>query len=132
MDKLLLYTGKDLQDLTMDVWLQNKAQVLRPLAIKWFDQIKSCGHDVQDIFHDGYPIGCVDHAPFAYVNVFSAHVNVGFFYGADLADENGILEGNGKRMRHVKLKPGSEPEDHHISSLIEASYLDIKKRLDKC
>ena len=131
MKKLLLYTGKDIQDLTMDSWLKSKSQQLRPLAVKWFSEIKNCGNDVQDIFHDGYPIGCVNSAPFAYVNAFSSHVNVGFFYGADLFDKNGILEGNGKRMRHIKIKPGLKYDDAEIITLIEAAYIDIKKRLNE-
>ncbi len=129
MEKLLLYTGKDIQDLTMNSWLRGKAPELRPIATKWFDEIKNCGNDVQDIFHDGYPIGCVNNAPFAYVNAFSAHVNVGFFYGVDLFDKDGMLEGNGKRMRHIKIKPELKYDDAEIIGLIEAAYIDIKKRL---
>lgn len=131
MEKLLLYTGKDIQDLTMDTWLKSKSQELRPLAVKWFNEIKHCGNDVQDIFHDGYPIGCVNNAPFAYVNAFSYHVNVGFFYGVDLIDKNGILEGNGRRMRHVKIKPGQGYDEAEITNLIKAAYIDIKKRLNE-
>ena len=131
MEKLLLYTGKDIQNLTMDAWLKGKPPELRPLAVKWFDEIRSCGSDVQDIFHDGYPIGCVNNAPFAYVNAFSSHVNVGFFYGADLEDKNGMLEGNGKRMRHIKVKPGLSYDGAGIKNLIKAAYIDVKKRLNK-
>lgn len=129
MEPLLRYTGKDLQDLTMEQWLTDKAAELRPIAIEWFDEIKRCGTDVQDIFHDGYPMGCVESAPFAYVNVFTSHVNVGFFYGVDLPDKHQLLEGNGKRMRHIKLKPGMPIPSSEIRNLIHASYHDIKKRL---
>ncbi|MGB3468296.1 MAG: DUF1801 domain-containing protein [Cyclobacteriaceae bacterium] len=129
MEKLLLYTGKDLQDITMNDWLLSKAPDLRPLAVKYFNEIKKCGNDVQDIFHDGYPIGCVHSAPFAYVNAFKNHVNVGFFYGSDLYDKNGLLEGNGKRMRHIKIKPELIYDDKEIIALIEASYIDINERL---
>lgn len=131
MEKLLLYTDKDFQDLTMDIWLRSKTPALRPIAVKWFNEIKNCGNDVQDIFHDGYPIGCVNKAPFAYVNIFSSHVNVGFFYGADLDDKSGVLEGSGKRMRHIKLKPEVAYYDNEITNFIKAAYLDIKKRLDE-
>lgn len=129
MEKLLLYTGKDLQDLTMDEWLKGKEPTLRPIAVRWFNEIKSCGEDVEPIFHDGYPIGCVSHAPFAYVNAFTNHVNVGFFYGVDLDDKTGLLEGNGKRMRHVKIKPDLAYDEEEIVRLIKAAYLDIKRRL---
>lgn len=131
MENLLRYTGKDLQDLTMEQWLMDKSPELRPLAIEWMDEIKSCGADVQHIFHDGYPMGCVEHAPFAYVNVFTYHVNVGFFYGVDLPDKNKLLEGSGKRMRHIKLKPGTPIPAAEIRNLIKASYVDIKKRLSE-
>jgi len=129
LEKLLRYSGKDLQDLTMDAWLKDKTPALRSIATRWFDVIKNCGDDVQGIFHDGYPIACVENAPFAYVNAFSAHVNVGFFYGADLYDKSGILEGTGKRMRHIKIKPGLILDEREIKILIKTSYADIKRRL---
>lgn len=113
----------------MEDWLKKKAPELHPIATKWFDEIKKCGPDVQAIFHDGYPMGCIDKAPFAYVNIYSTHVNVGFFYGADLPDPIGLLEGTGKQGRHIKLRPGEERHDDEIEALIRASYVDIKQKL---
>ena len=57
------------------------------------------------------------------------HVNVGFFYGALLKDSAGILEGSGKRMRHVKLKLDSDLAAEDLRDLIDAAYADIKIRL---
>jgi hypothetical protein len=74
-------------------------------------------------------VACVADAPFGYVNVFTAHVNVGFFRGADLDDPSGLLEGGGKRMRHVKLKPGAHVAPAALSALIDAAYVDIKRQL---
>ena len=128
-NQLLRFTGKDIQNISFDAWLEKKPEILRPIASKWFTVIANCGGDVQSIFHDGYPMGCVDNAAFAYVNVFTAHVNVGFFYGAALPDKAKLLEGNGKRMRHIKLKPGTKYNEEAIASLIHASYVDIKQRL---
>ena len=99
MEKLLRYFGRDLQDIYLEDWLKQKPEALGPIAAKWFAIIKNCGKDVQDIFHDNYPIGCVENAPFAYVNVFKEPVNVGFFYGT------------GKLMRHVKLRPNLTHDD---------------------
>lgn len=56
-------------------------------------------------------------------------MNVGFFTGAMLQDPTGLLEGTGKRMRHVKLKPGREVSSDALNALIEAAYLDVKTRL---
>ena len=79
--------------------------------------------------HDGCPVACVEDVPFGYVNVFKAHVNVGFFFGAELQDTTGLLEGSGKRMRHAKLKPGSELDSSALIALIDAAYRDVKARL---
>ncbi len=128
-DKILKYTSKDLKDIDMSDWLVKKTVDLRPLAIKWFDAIKACGPDVQPIFHDGYPIGCVEHSPFAYVNVFTSHMNLGFFYGVDLIDQLGMLKGSGKRMRHIKIRADADLDEKEIRMLIQASYEDIKNRL---
>jgi hypothetical protein len=79
--------------------------------------------------HDGCPTACVGDAAFAYVNVFSAPANVGFFHGAELEDPSGLLEGNGKRMRHVKLRPGVALDPAALDALINVTYADIKQRL---
>ena len=91
--------------------------------------MRRCGADVRELIHDGCPVACVDDAAFGYVNAFKSHVNVGFFYGADLDDSAGLLEGSGKRMRHVKLQPGREPNAAALGDLIDAAYADIKARL---
>jgi hypothetical protein len=79
--------------------------------------------------HDGHPTACVADAAFAYVNVFKAHVNVGFFRGAELADPKGLLEGTGKFMRHVKLSPERGVDAAALKKLIETAYNDMRGRL---
>jgi hypothetical protein len=129
MKKLLRYTGKDLQNIKLESWLDHKPKELRLIALKWFTVIQNCGKDVQSIFHDGYPMGCIDHAPFAYVGIFKSHVNVGFFYGTELPDKANLMEGTGKRMRHIKLFPDLNYDDDAIETLINFAYADIKQRL---
>jgi hypothetical protein len=113
----------------VDVWLTEEPLELRSIAQHWFARMRACGDDVRELMHDGCPVACVEDAPFGYVNSFKNHVNVGFFNGAALDDPMRLLEGSGKRMRHVKLKPGAEPDAEALSSLIDASYADIKARL---
>jgi hypothetical protein len=91
--------------------------------------MRQCGDDVRELMHDGYATVCVEDAPFAYVGAFRAHVNVGFFHGARLSDPAGMLEGNGKSMRHVKLKPGCAVDEASLEALIRAGYQDIGERL---
>jgi hypothetical protein len=117
------------RDPAVDTWLTDGPVELRSIAQKWFVQMRQCGDDVRELMHDGCPVACVEDAPFGYVNSFRSHVNVGFFYGAGLEDPAGLLEGTGKRMRHVKLHPGHEFNAAALSDLIDAAYLDIRARL---
>ena len=91
--------------------------------------MRECGRDVRELMHDGCATACVGDAAFAYVGVFKKHVNVGFFQGAELGDPTGILEGTGKHMRHVKVKPGVAVDSAGLGALIGAAYADMKKRV---
>jgi hypothetical protein len=110
-------------------WFDEEPVDLRSVALKWFSRMRQCGRDVGELIHDGCPVACVEDAAFAYVNAFKSHVNVGFFHGADLDDPAGLLEGSGKRMRHVKLELGRELNEAALGDLIVAAYRDIKDRL---
>jgi hypothetical protein len=104
---------------------------LGDIARHWFDRMRACGDDVRELMHDGAPTACVSDAAFGYVNAFTSHVNVGFFYGAFLADPAGLLEGTGKRMRHVKLRPGADVNSIALGKLVEDAYSDLKIRLEE-
>lgn len=104
---------------------------LRGFALPWFEKMRGCGDDVREILHDGMPTACVGDAAFAYVNAFKAHVNVGFFQGASLEDPHRLLEGTGKRMRHVKLRWGEPLNQGALEALITAAYRDMRGRLSR-
>ena len=119
------------RDAAVDRWLSDDPADLRSIARLWFTQMRRCGADVRELMHDGCPVACVEDAPFGYVNTFKNHVNVGFFYGALLEDPAGLLEGSGKRMRHVKLEPNSPFDAQGLRKLIADAYTDIKSRLEE-
>ena len=131
MKGMLLFPSAIKRDPTIDAWLNTRTNELGSIAQKWYARMRACGNDVRELMHDGCPTVCVQDAPFGYVNIFKDHVNVGFFYGAELRDPAGLLEGTGKRMRHVKVKPGCEPDSAALAVLIETAYSDIKARLSK-
>jgi hypothetical protein len=118
------------RDATVDAWFSKPDAELRRIAQPWFEQMRSRGSDVRELLQDGHPTACVGDAAFGYVDAFSAHVNVGFFHGAALDDPAGLLEGAGKRMRHVKLRWAQQVNAAALSELIEAAYRDIRLRLE--
>ena len=128
MDDLLTFTGTVRHDPKIEAWFSDLAPH-RLMTRDWFEKMRGCGADVRELLHDGCPVACVGDAPFGYVNAFKAHASVGFYYGAMLADPARLLEGEGKRMRHVKLQPGKELDVEALSNLIAAAYRDIRQRL---
>ena len=129
MTAMFRLSGGGKRDPTIEEWL-NKTDALTAVARIWFRKMRACGADVLELMHDGHPTACVEDAPFAYVDVFKSHTNVGFFYGAYLDDPARLLEGAGKNMRHVKLKPGAATDVASLSRLIETAYADIKARIE--
>jgi hypothetical protein len=129
MDLLLRFPSAVRHDPAIDGWLRSQREDLRSLARTWFSCMRRCGGDVRELLHDGHPTACVGEAAFGYVNVFTAHVNVGFFLGALLPDPDGLLEGTGKRGRHVKLRPGRDIDANALAALVAAAYQDIRTRL---
>ncbi len=130
MNQLFRFSTSVERDPAIDTWMEDHSGDLGAIAHHWFEVMRKCGDDVREILHDGHPTACVADAAFAYVNVFTAHVNVGFFRGAELVDPVGLLEGTGRYMRHVNVRPGSDVDAKALTELIETAYTDMKGRLE--
>ena len=126
MIRLMRFPSSVKRDPDIEAWMNEHSDELGAIAKYWFDVMRDCGDDVRELLHDGHPTACVADAAFAYVNAFKAHVNVGFFRGAELDDPNGLLEGTGKFMRHVKLRPEGEVDAAALWKLIDTAYIDMK------
>ena len=129
MSALFRFPSSVKRDPAIEIWMRDHPGPLGALAQGWFGVMRDCGDDVREILHDGHPTACVGDAAFGYVNAFTAHINVGFFRGAEIADPTGLLEGTGKLMRHVKLRPGCEVDAVALTTLIATAYLDMTMRL---
>ncbi len=127
--ELFRLNGAVERDPAIDAWMKELAVELGAIAHRWFEAMRKCGDEVRELLHDGCPTACLGDAAFGYVNVFTSHVNVGFFQGAS-PDPARLLQGSGKFMRHVKLKPATAANDAALRELINAAYLDIKVRVE--
>lgn len=130
MSNLFLFPSSVKRDPAIAVWMHEHSGKLGTIAQRWFEVMRNCGDDVRELLHDGHPTACVGDAAFAYVNAFTAHVNVGFFRGAEIADPARLLVGTGKLMRHVKLRPEEDVDAIALMKLIAAAYTDLKGRLN--
>jgi hypothetical protein len=128
--QLLRFPGGVERDPAIEAWMRQHGGGLGAIARRWFDVMRGCGDEVRELLHDGHPTACLGDAAFAYVNVFTAHVNVGFFRGAELPDPDRLLEGTGRFMRHVKLRPQSDVDATALAALIHRAYADMKGRVE--
>jgi hypothetical protein len=130
-DDILRFPAAVRHERAIDAWLRAQRDDLRPFVETWFQRMRQCGRDVRELMHDGCPTACVGDAAFGYVNAFRAHVDVGFFFGALLHDPARLLEGTGKRGRHVKLRPDRPVDSAALAQLVDTAYADMRERLGK-
>ena len=64
---------------------------------------------------------------YSYIMPKENYVNLGFYYGASLADPAGLIEGTGKNLRHVKVHSMKEVTMPAISKLIKAALTERRK-----
>ena len=127
---LLRFNGTVERDPAIEAWLAAQSGELGAMARRWFAVMRQCGDEVRETLHDGCPVACFGDVPFASVNVFRSHGNVSFFQGAKLRDPARLLEGTGRFMRHVKLRPGTPVDEAALTRLIETAYADMKDRVE--
>ena len=127
--RLLRFEGGSRRDPAIDAWFERQEPALAALVAPWFDRMRGLGEDIRELMHDGAPTVCVGDAGLAYVNVYTAHANVGFFLGAWLHDSDGLLQGTGKRMRHVKIRPAALPDADALERLVRQAYAHMKKQI---
>lgn len=128
MERLFRLPSAVLRAPEIGAWFAARPAALGALGRPWFEAMRGCGDDVRALLHDGHPTACVGDAAFGYVNIFRAHVNIGFFGGAELPDPARLLSGTGKFMRHVKLRPGEAVDEGALRALVQTAY-DHMRRL---
>ena len=126
----LRFNGAVERDPAIDSWMKEHAGELGSIAHRWFEVMRKCGDEVRELLHDGCPVACLGDAPFGYVNVVTSHGQGGCCHGAALPDPARLLQGTGKFMRHVKLRPETATNAAALSALIEAAYSHIKARVE--
>lgn len=57
--------------------------------------------------------------PFAWLRPAAKHVSFGFWRGAEMLDPDGRLEGEGDRMRHLKVMNADELEELDVESFVK-------------
>lgn len=64
-----------------------------------------------------------------YVMPQAEYVNLGFYHGVGLPDPEGLLEGTGTKMRHVKVRSLDAAENPAVRSLVSAALEERRRSL---
>jgi hypothetical protein len=59
--------------------------------------------------------------PFCFIRAFKSHVNFGFWRGAEIPDPHGLLQGEGEKMKHVKLTSLQDLAPQAFQDLVRAA-----------
>ena len=76
----------------------------------------------------GYGIGpkkSTEH--FCYIAPYDEHVNLGFNYGLVLPDPDQLMEGAGRKFRHVKIKNLEDVENPGLKKLLQAAIRERER-----
>jgi len=104
------------------------ARRLRKLIIDFYPEVVEVPWPKQKII--GYGVGpkkMSEH--FCYIGAHREHVNLGFYYGAELSDPEGLLEGTGKKLRHIKVREVEEVAQPALRHLVQSSLEEREKGL---
>lgn len=87
---------------TVDGYIQGLDGWQREVVTKIRELVREAAPQAEEAFKWAQPVWS-QVGPFAYVKAFKNHVNFGFWRGVDLKDPQGLLQGSGTKMCHVKL-----------------------------
>ena len=117
----------------VETFLKEYSPAVRTLAKSARKMVRGILPDAQETVDPGnkligYALGDRMKDTVCTIMPFTAHVNLGLFWGADLPDPNGLMEGTGKRHRHVKLLEIEDVKQQGLERLLKAALAAARKR----
>lgn len=95
---------------TLDGWQKDAVKRLRRL-------VKQAAPSVDEAIKWAQPVFS-DNGPAVWIKAFKNHVSMGFWRGLELSDPRGLLESNGQKMAHLKIKGLPEINAREIQRLV--------------
>ena len=107
--------------------LQAIIRTLREVATKCMPE----AHEI--IYHSaiGYSLTKSPFDRICYIAPQNKYVNLGFFFGAYLPDPQHLLVGEGKRMRHIKVRSVEDASNPALEQLMKEAWNDASNSIAK-
>jgi hypothetical protein len=104
--------------------LRNKSALVAELALRLRELVIAAAPGIREQVRNGYAIYGRDEVALA-ITVHKAHVNLQFYYGTSVSDPDGLLEGEGKRLRHVTLREPGDLRKGYLKRMVREA---VKRR----
>ena len=107
---------------SVDGYVQTLPALMRPIVNRLRALVAMASPEAIEAFKWSQPVYEAN-GPFAYIKAHSGHVNFGFWRGAVLEAPDGLLQGDGVRMRHLKIATLGEVNDVLVQALVRQAVL---------
>jgi hypothetical protein len=122
------YRGTLRHDPAIDAYIRSVKGEIGAVVARLVALVRSSVPGRDELRVHGAPQFCIEGEPFCYVVGYAKHVNLGFCDGASLPDPDGLLEGTGKAMRHVKIRPGATFPGGTLSRMVQEAARRVRAR----
>jgi len=123
-----------MSQMTVEKYLPNLPRDLQAITRELCDVArKNMPGAPEFIYHDavGYSVSESPFDRICYIAPQKGYVNFGFFFGADLPDPKHLLVGEGKRLRHVKIRSVEDAKNPALGKLIKATWKEAPESIAK-
>lgn len=112
---------------TVDGYIAGLSEDQAAIVTRLRTLIQQAAPDAQETFKWSQPV-YEQGGPFCYIKAFKSTVNFGFWRGVDLKAPDGLLQGSGEKMRHIKLAQTNEIDPTVFADLVhQAVQLNTEK-----
>ena len=109
----------------VDAWFQAQPEQQSELLSLLRRLVKSVDGGFSEELKWGRPCYALDRMV-CYLHTTKSHVNLGFEQGARMTDPQGLLQGTGKSMRHIKFTSADDVDVTAVQAMIREA-VDLSK-----
>ncbi|RIV26972.1 DUF1801 domain-containing protein [Fibrisoma montanum] len=116
---------------TPEAFLDTYKPEVRDVALKIRELVRNVLPDAHESVQPGYRTITYGTGPrmsdeICYIAPLSSSVNLGFQYGTQLPDPNGLLRGTGRLLRHIKFDAADQVDNPAVRTLLQAAKIHGK------
>lgn len=112
--------AKDHPDPAVESYVESAESDIRPILDSLLALVRETLPDAEESVKWGRPVFTLER-DVCYVAKARAHDSLGFYEGAEIDDPRGLLQGSGKKLRHVKVEVGAPVPEDELRKLLEGA-----------